>query len=93
MIDSPGELRYLLLVGNRQAGVLRYGRKDGRLVLHHTEVDQSVEGHGLGSRLVAGVLDDVRARGLEIVPLCPFVRKYLERHPEHADLVAGSGAR
>ena len=92
MIDSPNELQYVLLVGDRQAGVLRYGRKDGRLVFHHTEVDQTVEGHGLGSTLVAGALDDVRAQGLTIVPLCPFVRKYLQRHPEYADLVAGSGA-
>lgn len=90
MIDSPPELEYRLLVGDRQAGVLRYGRKEGRLVLHHTEVDQSVEGHGLGSKLVAGALDDIRARGLTIVPLCPFVRSYLKRHPEYADLVADS---
>ena len=92
MIDSPDELEYVLLVGDRRAGVLRYGRRDGPLVLHHTEVDQAVEGHGLGSTLVAGALDDVRARRLAIVPLCPFVRAYLKRHPEYADLVAESGA-
>jgi predicted GNAT family acetyltransferase len=47
----------------------------------------SAEGRGLGSRLVAGALDDIRARGLRAVPLCPFAAAYARRHPEYADLV------
>jgi predicted GNAT family acetyltransferase len=57
------------------------------IVLVHTEVAASAEGHGLGSRLVAGALDDIRARGLRLVPVCPFVTAYLRRHPEQQDLV------
>ena len=38
-------------------------------------------------QLVSGVLDDIRARGLEVVPLCPFAAAYIRRHPEYADLV------
>ena len=45
------------------------------------------EGHGVGSRLVQGALDDLRARGLAVVPLCPFVAGFIDRHPEYADLV------
>src|SRR5439155_23952305 len=45
------------------------------------------EGRGLGTRLIAGALDDIRARGLELIPTCPFVRAYLRRHPEQRDLV------
>jgi predicted GNAT family acetyltransferase len=41
----------------------------------------------VGSQLVRGALDDLRARGLRVVPLCPFVAAYLRRHPEDADLV------
>jgi predicted GNAT family acetyltransferase len=85
--DSPAELAYKLTVGGREAGALYYGRRGDRLVLDHTEVDPAFEGLGLGSKLVAGALEDIRARGLEIVPLCPFVRRYLQRHPEYADLV------
>jgi predicted GNAT family acetyltransferase len=47
----------------------------------------SLENKGLGARLVAGALDDIRARGLRVVPFCPFVRAYIRRHPEYADLV------
>ena len=53
----------------------------------HTEVSPSLEGQGLGARLVAGALDDIRARGLRVVPICPFVRTYIRRHPDYADLV------
>jgi uncharacterized protein len=58
----------------------------------HTEVDPTFEGQGLGDRLVAGALDDLRARGRKLLPLCPFVRDYLGRHPQDADLVAGDQA-
>ena len=56
-------------------------------MLLHTEVLPSFEGKGLGARLVAGALDDIRARGLRVVPFCPFVRAYIRRHPDYADLV------
>ena len=87
VIDRPAELAYRLFVGEQEAGALHYARRGERLVLHHTEVDPAFEGRGLGSKLVSAVLDDIRARGLEIVPLCPFVRRYLARHPEYEDLV------
>lgn len=86
--DNPDELRYEALVDGEVAGVLFYRAREGEIFLIHTEVDEAFEGQGIGGRLVAGVLEDVRARGLRIVPICPFVRAYLERHPEHADLVA-----
>jgi len=57
-------------------------------VLVHTDVATSVEGSGVGSALVAGALDDIRARGLRVVPVCPFVAAYVRRHPGYADLVA-----
>jgi predicted GNAT family acetyltransferase len=56
-------------------------------VLVHTEVEPRAEGTGLGSQLVTEALDDIRARGLRVVPLCPFVAAYIRRHPDYADLV------
>jgi hypothetical protein len=55
---------------------------DDTLALTHTEVDPSLEGHGVGSKLVAGVLQYVEENNLKIVPLCPFVSAYLKRHPD-----------
>ncbi len=86
---SDDGLKYLLTVDGAEAGLIASGLKDGKVVLYHTEVDPAFEGEGLGSALVKGALDDIRARGLEVVPLCGFVRAYIARHPEYADLVAG----
>jgi uncharacterized protein len=87
VLDRPAELRYELRVDGELAGVIAYRREPGVVVLVHTEVFPSAEGRGLGSRLVAGALDDIRARGLRVVPLCPFAAAYVRRHPEYADLV------
>lgn len=84
--DNPEELRYELHVDGELAGWIRYGRRPGAVVLIHTDVDPRFEGRGLGGRLVEGALDDLRARGLEVVPVCPFVADFIGRHPEYADL-------
>ena len=86
--DNPAERRYELLFGDERVGEILYRVRPGKVVLLHTEVDPMVEGSGLGGRLVAGALDDIRSRGLAVVPLCPFVAAYIRRHPEYDDLVA-----
>jgi uncharacterized protein len=86
--DNPAHGRYEALVDGQVAGLLFYRAREGELVLVHTEVADEFEGQGIGGRLVAGALDDIRARGLRIVPICPFVKAYLQRHPEYTDLVA-----
>jgi len=86
--DNPDARRYELVVDGELVGELVYRRHDDAITLLHTEVSPSVEGQGLGGRLVAGALDDIRTRGLRVVPVCPFVHAYLRRHPEAADLVS-----
>jgi uncharacterized protein len=62
---------------------------DGRvLTFFHTEVDDRFEGHGVGSRLVAGVMDFLRDNDLRIVPRCSFIRGYMREHPDTHDLLA-----
>jgi uncharacterized protein len=85
--DNPEKSRYELLDGGEVVGEILYRRRPDRIVLVHTEVSSAREGQGLASRLVAGALDDIRATGLRVVPVCPFVRSYLRRHPEYEDLV------
>lgn len=59
------------------------------MTIYHTEVDPAFEGQGVGSQLAKAALDDVRARGLELVPRCPFIAAYIRRHSEdYLDLVA-----
>ena len=86
--DIPRELRYeIVSADGTLLGLIRYRTEPGVIVLVHTEVEPQAEHSGVGSRLVQGALDDIRARGLRLVPLCPFVAAFLRRHPEYADLV------
>lgn len=85
--DNPDELRYELLVDGAVVGEILYRTRPDAVALEHTEVSPSLEGRGLGARLVAGALDDIRARGLHVIAICPFVRSYIRHHPDYNDLV------
>jgi predicted GNAT family acetyltransferase len=85
--DHRDKSRYEVLADGELAGFAQYVMRGGRLVFVHTEVDDAYEGRGIGSRLAAGALDDARARGLRILPLCPFIASFIERHSEYDDLV------
>ena len=63
-----------------------YKRADGVLTIMHTEVPAALGGKGVGSALVRGLLDIARAQGLKVVPKCPFVTAYIDKHPQYADL-------
>jgi predicted GNAT family acetyltransferase len=85
--DHPDELRYEIEVDGEVAGFINYRRDDGVIELVHTDVAPKWEGQGVGAALVQGALDDLRARGSKVRPYCPFVAKYIHRHPEYQDLV------
>ena len=86
VVDQPDEQRYVAKLGDRVVGFAEYRNVQGRTILFHTEVDPSVEGRGVGSRLASGVLDDLRAHGRRVTIKCPFIAAYVARHPEYADL-------
>ena len=86
--DNAAKQRYELVVDGSLLGFLSYRDRPRARVLVHTEVDPLHEGKGVGSRIIEAALADIRERGVELVPLCPFVRAYLRDHPEQADLVA-----
>ena len=85
--DVPEAGRYEARAGDRVVGQAGHQREGDRVVFTHTEVDPDAGGSGVGSTLVRGALDDVRAHGLRVVPRCPFVRAWIDRHPDYADLV------
>src|SRR6476660_3549183 len=85
--DVPDHHRYEISVDGQLAGFAVYHRRGGRIYLVHTEIDPAFEGQGLGSALARGVLDAERTIGEPLVPLCPFMRSYIDRHPDDAALV------
>jgi predicted GNAT family acetyltransferase len=87
LADNPEQDRYELRVDGEPAGRLLYRRRPGLLALNHTEIDDRFEGQGLGSRLISFALDDAREHGLAVLPFCPFVNAYIQRHREYVDLV------
>ena len=68
--------------------VLTYREAAGRVTLIHTEVAPELRGRRIADALARAALDDIRRRGLQVRPLCPFVQAFMKRHPEYADLAA-----
>ena len=89
--DVPEASRYEIRDGEQLLGHADYQRDGDTVVFIHTEVDQDSGRSGLGT-LVRAALDDIRAHGGSVVPRCPFVRGWIERHPEYADLLASSAS-
>jgi predicted GNAT family acetyltransferase len=77
-------------VDGKLAGYTIYRLRPGLIAFIHTEVGDAFEGQGVGSTLVSQALDDARRRELDVLPLCPFVNSYIQKHPEYLDLVQES---
>ena len=85
--DDPAAGRFEAHVDG-QVAVLTYRLSAGKIFLDHTEVPGSLRGRGIADRLARAALESARNRGLTVVPLCPFVRAYLRKHPEYRSLVS-----
>ncbi len=83
---NDGLRRYEVLLDGTVVGHLAIRERPDAVVLVHTETDPEVQGRGLASRLVTEALDDLRARGQHVVVQCPYVRTFIDEHPEYADL-------
>lgn len=90
VVHEPDAHRYAAYLDGRLAGFTEYVLEEdpARIVFVHTEVDDDFGGRGVGSAIARGALDDVRARAeRRVVPQCPFIRGWIEKHPDYADLV------
>ncbi|GAA3786133.1 GNAT family N-acetyltransferase [Micromonospora maritima] len=85
--ENAAKHRFEILVDDALAGFTAYLPRGEVLVFTHTEVDDRFQGQGVGAALMKGTLDQVRARGGRVVPRCPFMAAFIERHPDYADLV------
>lgn len=86
LINNESDRRYEFRIDDAIAKI-EYTCSGGKIYLTHTEVPIELEGKGIASSLVRKVLADIQQKGLELVPLCPFVGAYIRRHPEWESLV------
>ena len=84
--DNPGSGRFELALPDGGLAFIDYRRQAGAVWLTHAEVPPAWEGRGVGSRLVQGALDRLRAAGERVVPVCSFVVAWIRRHPAYDDL-------
>ena len=84
--DTTAE-RYLITVDGRDAGYADYIQGDGVRDFHPTVIDPEFRGQGLSKPLIQAALDDTRAAGDKVRPLCSAVAGFIEKHPEYQDLV------
>ncbi|MPV36436.1 GNAT family N-acetyltransferase [Georgenia subflava] len=82
-----GTGRYEIAADGKVVGVALYLDDGGRRIFFHTEVADAYEGQGLAGKLVRQALEETRTQGLRVVPVCPYVKGYVERHHEYDDIV------
>jgi predicted GNAT family acetyltransferase len=87
-VQDNAEKHRFELIADGYTAIAAYRLKPGVITFIHTEVPKELGGRGIGSQLAKGALDQVRARGLKVVPLCPFIKAYIEKHPAYQDLLA-----
>ena len=89
ILDDEAAKRYEAREDGDLAGFIDYVVRRDRIVLIHTETLALHQGRGIGERLVRYALEDARRRHLRVVARCPYVRAFVERHPETQDIVVG----
>jgi hypothetical protein len=85
--DAPDRDRYELSIDGEVVGFSAYRARPSLIAFVHTEVDERLQGRGLADRLIRFALEDARTRGLAVLPFCPFVKAFIERHREFEALV------
>jgi uncharacterized protein len=85
--DNAAMSRFEMTSGNALAFV-EYEKAGDQIVLTHTVVPDALSGQGIGSKLIVGVLDQIRTSRALVVPRCQFVARFIQRHPGYHSLVA-----
>jgi predicted GNAT family acetyltransferase len=88
VINNKAHHRYELAIDGHVAATY-YKLADGIITFIHTEVPPELGGKGVGSKLIQSALDQVRADGLKVIAQCPFVKAFIEKHADYADLLKG----
>lgn len=88
--NNPALSRYEARIDGELAGIAEYEARERSVAFVHTETSPEFEGRGVGGALARFGLDDALASGKTIVALCPFIKGYIEKHPEYQRHLAGA---
>ena len=85
--DNPDRHRFEIDLGDGSFAIAEYTLPEGKIMFTHTEVPPAHEGKGIGTALMEHALAEARARGLKVIPICPFFAAYMKKHEEVQDLL------
>jgi predicted GNAT family acetyltransferase len=85
--DNPERNRFEINLGGGEIAIAEYTHPAGKIMFTHTEVPPGHEGKGIGTMLIRAALDAARERGLQVIPICPFFARYMQKHAEVQDLL------
>ncbi len=88
VVHAPEHRRYELHLDGERVGLADYSVRDGVMIIPHVETEPAHRGKQFAAHLMAGVLDDARARALMVQPICPYAAVYMRRNPDTHDLIA-----
>lgn len=88
--DNRDAKRFEIHVDGELAGFAQYKPGEGTVAITHTEIDDAYAGQGLAKVLAGDTLDELRSRGVGVLPFCPFFRGYIQKNPDYLDLVPES---
>lgn len=87
LVDNVALRRYEMDLGGGEKAIVEYIVGPDYRILTHTEVPPRFEGQGIGHKLVTAVLEDLRAKKLQLIPQCSFIARYIDRHPDWERIV------
>lgn len=93
IIDNPERRRFEADLGGGAMAIAEYNLLSHAIMFTHTEVPESHEGRGIGTRLIEYALGEARRRGLQVIPICPFFAAYMKKHEEVQDLLTPAYAK
>ncbi len=88
IVNNTDENRFEAKIGEKLA-IIEYMRTGNNIIYTHTEVPEEFEGHGIAGKMAHHVMEYAKNEGLKVQPLCPFVKAYVNRHPEYQDISWG----
>lgn len=85
--ESETKGRYAVRIDGAEAELTYSRAGETRIIIDHTQVPEALKGRGIGVMLVSRAVEDARAEGKKIIPLCPFAKMQFGRHPEWGDVL------